>query len=429
MAVRGDSWQRAAVFCSAFAVAIAVLAPTSRAAVEHVIHISVDGLHPTHLQAQINAGLAPHFKRFQDEGAWTNNARTDFSHTITLPNHTSMLTGRPVTLPAGMMGTPHHGYTDNDTPPATETLHNFTTPDWYKASSFDVAHDAGLSTALYASKDKFKIYEQSYNATTGAPHPNGADKIDRFFGPESTPTMQSTLLTEVAANNYDYTFIHYADPDDAGHGFGWGSTQYLTSLVTVNNYLGQVFNLVETDPQFMGNTAIVLSADHGGATGTTGHSTASNSQNYTIPFYVWGAGVAHADLYALNADTRTNPGGGRPDYLAAGQPIRNGDGGNLALSLLGLGPISGSMINSAQNLRVAFPGDYNLDNKVDAADYVAWQKGVGVAAMSGQYATWQANFGYSLGGGGGQGSVPEPAGVVSILLAVFAVMSNRRCGR
>src|SRR5688572_15510973 len=177
-----------------------------------VIHISVDGMRPDFVQSVINAGNAPNFKRFQDEGAWTNNARTDYTHTNTLPNHTSMLTGRPVSLPIGMSGTPHHGYTDNDTPPAAETLHNFTTPDWYKASSFDVAHDAGLSTALYASKDKFKIYEQSYNAANGAPHANGLDKIDAFANPEASATMLSQLLTDLAANHFKYTFIHYADP-------------------------------------------------------------------------------------------------------------------------------------------------------------------------------------------------------------------------
>lgn len=408
----------------------ALFAATSSPAAQYVVHISVDGLHPGHLQTQIDAGLAPHFKRFQDEGAWTHNARTDFSHTITLPNHTSMITGRPVTAPQGMSGTPHHGYTDNGSPPLIRTLHNFTEPDWYKASTFDVAHDAGLSTALFASKSKFAIYDQSYNATTGAPHANGADKIDMFYAPEATSSMQSSLQSNLAANDYRYTFLHYADLDDAGHtslalGGGWGNTLYMNALVTVNNYLGQVFELVETDPELAGRTAIVLSADHGG-TGT-GHGTATNASNYTIPFYVWGAGVANGDLYALNSHSRVNPGDGRPDYNASGQPIRNGDGGNLALSLLGLDAIPGSMINSAQNLRVSLPGDYNLDNVVDAADFVLWRKTAGV---HGDYYSWSTNFGTSLGGGADATgvSVPEPAslGLAALVAAVNVAMLGLR---
>jgi hypothetical protein len=405
---------------------LAILAPTSSESADYVIHVSVDGLHPAHLQTQINAGLAPHFKRFQDEGAWTHNARTDYTHTNTLPNHTSMITGRPVSLPTGMAGTPHHGYTVNIDPPAGETLHNFTAPDWYKASTFDVVHDAGYTTALYASKNKFVIYEQSYNAANGNPHPNGSDKINTYFGPESTASMQSALLSGLAANNFKYTFVHYADLDDAGHGFNWGSAQYLSAIVTVNNYLGQLFNVVDTDPELAGRTAIVLSADHGGVTGTSGHSTATNAQNYTIPFYAWGAGVAHGDLYAFNDGTRTNPPASpataaRPDYNASGQPIRNGDGGNLALSLLGLGPIPGSMINAAQNLRIALPGDFNADNVVDAADYVVWRKGLNTPDMPGQYDAWVANFGTSLSGGAGASNppVPEPTSTLLVLIGAF----------
>ena len=88
-------------------------------AADFVIHISVDGLRPDYMQSVIAAGNAPNFKRFQDEGAWTNNARTDYTHTITLPNHTSMITGRPVSQPAGLPAQTQHGYTDNSDPAVT----------------------------------------------------------------------------------------------------------------------------------------------------------------------------------------------------------------------------------------------------------------------------------------------------------------------
>src|SRR5687768_7844085 len=91
----------------------AALSATAARGAEHVIHISVDGLRPDFLQNLINAGNAPNFKRFQTEGAWTNNARTDYTHTITLPNHTSMVTGRPVSQPAGRPNTLHHGWVTN----------------------------------------------------------------------------------------------------------------------------------------------------------------------------------------------------------------------------------------------------------------------------------------------------------------------------
>jgi hypothetical protein len=323
-------------------------------AADFVIHISVDGLRPDYMQNVINAGNAPNFKRLQDEGAWTNNARTDYTYTITLPNHISMITGRPVSQPSGMANTTHHGYTDNGTPLPEWTLHNqgnLNVP--YKASVFEVAHDAGLSTALYASKSKFVIFDQSYNETTGAAHANGSDKIDTFFAPEITATMQNQLLADITANHFNYTFIHYADTDDIGHTSGWGSAAWQNALTVIDGYLGDVLELVESDAILVGRTAIVLSADHGG-TGT-GHSTATAVTNYTIPFFAWGPGVYHGDLYTINSATRANPGTSRPDYNAIGQPIRNGDGGNLALSLLGLGPIPGSLINTAQNLRVAVP--------------------------------------------------------------------------
>lgn len=320
--------------------------------VEYVIHISVDGLRSDAVTT-LGAGNAPNFFRLRNEGAFTDNARTDAEFTNTLPNHTSMLTGR------GVSGASGHNFTGNGLPAPTTTLH--TTKGSYVASAFDVAHDHGLSTGLYASKDKFVIYEQSYNGTSGAPDStgadNGRDKIDNWVYDSDTAALVTRYLADMAGTPHNYSLLHLRDPDSAGHSSSWDLTPggaYLNAVTTVDGLLGEVLGRVESDPRLDGKTAIVLTADHGGRLGTHGHSPGSDTENYTIPFYVWGPGVAAGtDLYALNLFTRANPGNDQPAAADPDQPIRNADSGNLALGLLGLGPIPGSTVNVNQDLAVA----------------------------------------------------------------------------
>jgi Type I phosphodiesterase / nucleotide pyrophosphatase len=389
-----------------FALSTTVNTPLASAA-EYVIHVSVDGLNAREMQDAIDAGRAPTFKRLEAEAAWTANARTDFTHTITLPDHTCMLTGRPVLKPDGLPESVNHGLTLNDTAHGA-TLQNSGNPHaGYIASVFDVAHEAGLSTGLYVSKDKFVIFADSYSEATGAAGPHGRNKIDSyFFQDDGAPTyaegMNQRFLADMAAHHFSYVFIHYRDTDSAGHAFGWGSTTYRQAIAAVDGYLAAVLHLVETDTVLARHTIVIVSSDHGGL-GTT-HSDPTMPEDFTIPFFVWGAGASAGDLYAINAKTRTDPGESRPDYNAAGQPIRNGDTGNLAMSLLGLGPIPGSLINFRQDLRVALAGDYNHDGKVDAADYTVWRdtkgsktdlradgNGDGTVDQD-DYDVWKANF-------------------------------------
>ena len=103
--------------------------------------------------------------------------------TITLPNHTSMVTGRPVKdRVIGERAVAGHIWTINsDTQP--QNLHE--NRHGYIASTFDVAHDNGLRPALMATKTKFKIYESSYDGSNGAADTvgtdNGRDKIDFYL--------------------------------------------------------------------------------------------------------------------------------------------------------------------------------------------------------------------------------------------------------
>jgi len=322
------------------------------APVSYVIDISVDGLGSSYLKALVDTNQAPNFKRFLTEGAWTYNARDDYDVTVTLPNHVTMVTGR------GIQGTTGHNWTSNVDPGATDTIHK--TKGSYVASAFDVAHDNGLRTGMYATKTKFSLFDQSYNATNGAldlvvPPDNGRDKLDVYYYNSSSTTMTNTFVSAMStASRYNYSFLHYTDLDTAGHGSGWGSTAYNNAIKAVDARLGQIFSLVETDATLKGKTTILLTADHGGK--GTDHSNPAEPLDYTIPFGAWGATVLPGgNLYAMNAGVVVDPGTGRPTYGSPNQPIRNGAIANLTLDLLGLGPVPGSTINSSQLLAVPEP--------------------------------------------------------------------------
>ncbi|WP_168205499.1 alkaline phosphatase family protein [Bythopirellula goksoeyrii] len=420
---------------------------TSFAAVSHVIHISIDGLRGDLLESYINSSPQdfPNFKRFVDEGATTFNGRTDYSNTETLPNHTSMLTGRPVEQPDGVPNTTHHGYLDNGSLSPTSTLHNSGNPNLsYISSTFDIVHDNGLSTALYASKDKFAIYAQSYTASTGAPDTtgadNGRDKIDIHLITPNFISMHNSFLSDMATVGINYSFLHYLLPDGVGHSAGWDSESWNNSVKTMDTYMGDMFDLIETNASLIDDTIIVLTADHGG-TGT-GHGTATDPANYTIPVLVWGAGVAPgADLYSLNPLSRLDPGANRPSYTASAQPIRNGDTGNLALHLLGLGPVAGSTINANQDLVVAsdFEADFDANQSVDSHDLTIWQAGYSIAGGAkvnigdansdgnvdgSDFLVWQRQYGSSLVDT--LTPVPEPSSMILMLLGVICFQQQTK---
>lgn len=331
----------------------------------HVILVSVDGLRADAVTAHSPQEL-PNFYRLRAQGAFTDNARTDYDYSITLPNHMSMLTGRGVTGPAG------HNWTSNKDPRQNQTLHS--NKGAYVASVFDVAHDNGLRTGVYASKSKFVLLDESYNAKNGAPDitgaDNGRDKIDEFLIMEETSDLVPMFVQDMEANPFGFAFVHLNDPDLAGHTNGWTldkESPYMQAVRKVDGLIGEILNMVENDPNLSGNTTIIVTADHGGE--GREHGTANNPADYTVPFYVWGTGAGIGDLYAMNTGVLQNPGTARPDYDAPVQPLRNSSAGNLALSLLSLKPIPNSRIDYAENIRVNnTSGIHMADARTNAAN-------------------------------------------------------------
>jgi predicted AlkP superfamily pyrophosphatase or phosphodiesterase len=298
-----------------------------------VLAISVDGLNPDALTTLGRSG-APSFWRLIDGGASTLNARTDHELTITLPNHTGMLTGRPVT---GASGT---SVTFNDDNGSTlEQVHGA-----YVPSMFDVAHDHGVGTALFAEKDKFAFLVRSWDRNHGAPDDTGADdgpdKLDLAAIAPSTELV-GDVTDALTSGDARLVFWHVAAPDAAGHAAGWLGPAYLAAVRDADTQIGTVLDAITADPELAARTTALLTADHGGPRGVDHHDDAGLEANYRIPFIAWGAGVRRGgDLYALSSGRQdpadASPGGSGP------QPIRNTDLAGVALGVLGLPAIDGA---------------------------------------------------------------------------------------
>lgn len=322
---------------------------------KYVILISCDGLRPDAVEF-LGKKWAPNFYKLINEGAYTHNARTDFDYSITLPNHTCMLTGRGVTGETG------HAWTENSTPKLGQILHR--NKKAYVSSIFDIAHDHGIRTGLFSSKDKFILYDLSYNERSGRPdstgEDNGKDKLDYYHHNDKTEELIKTFTDSFSEKPYGLSMLHLRDPDTSGHAHGWDISSksiYIYAVAKMDWIVGKILEFINSNENLKGKTALILTADHGGRLETKTHLKSDHKLNYTIPFYVWGAGVgAGLELYEINQSTRKNPEETSPKYDSPNhQPIRNGDAGNLALSLLGLPAIDGSTINAKQDLKVQKP--------------------------------------------------------------------------
>ncbi|WP_166389276.1 alkaline phosphatase family protein [Nocardioides ochotonae] len=310
----------------------AVRGPVRPAGVRRrVLAISVDGLAPGVVR-RLGPRGTPTLHRLLRRGASTLEARTAVEMTVTLPNHTSMLTGRRIDARRG-----GHGVTWNDATPRRAIPRDA----WGRRvqSIFTQVHRAGLRTAMFAGKDKFRTFPQTWPRA-----------IDRVLIAEDQGRLVRAARRDLVRGGRAFTFLHLRGPDSAGHREGFGSPAYVAAVREVDRQLRGVLRTVRAHPRLRHEVVVVLTADHGGR-GEAGHDVATHAANYRVPFLVWGRGVARGDLYRLSPGRR-NPGRTHPGYARPRQPVRNGDLANLSADLLGLPAVPGSTIGTRQDLRV-----------------------------------------------------------------------------
>jgi predicted AlkP superfamily pyrophosphatase or phosphodiesterase len=166
-----------------------ILSTPLLAGVDHVIVISIDGGKP----ASILNSKMPVLNSMVAEGGSTFRAKT-IMPSLTLPSHVSMLTG----VSPGV-----HKITWNMWNPLYGSVRVPTV--------FSLAKKSGFSTALFATKDKFK-------------HLQVKDSLDRF-SLEATDAMTAAQLASeyLKESKPKLLFVHLPDSDVAGHAYGWES--------------------------------------------------------------------------------------------------------------------------------------------------------------------------------------------------------------
>jgi predicted AlkP superfamily pyrophosphatase or phosphodiesterase len=250
-----------------FRLAACVVLWTTRLAVlglpraDHVFIVSIDGGKPS----VIAQSEMPTLKRLVAEGAGTWTASTIFP-SVTLPSHTSMLTG---------VGPDKHHVLWNTWKPRKGVV--------CVPTIFAEAKRAGWSTAMFVGKEKFRHLVQ----------PGAVDEFEfRQVGPKKFSTVVSRVVAEGAAryileHKPNLCFIHFSDPDDTGHKYGWGSPQQIEAFGGVDKALAEVVKSIQA-AGISDRSVLIITADHGGHGRTHGRKI---PEDMLIPWIVWGRNV------------------------------------------------------------------------------------------------------------------------------------------
>ena len=219
--------------------------------IRHVIILSIDGLRPQDmLRAQ-----APNLHRLAAEGASTMTAATILP-SVTLPAHASMLTG------------------------VSPSRHRVLWNEWDAERGllsiptiFTVARERGLPTAMVVNKFKLRHLSTAVDVFSHA----------GFTAATAVEAATPLLRQDPPA----ILFLHFADPDSAGHEHGWGSHRYVAAIERCDVALGALLTVVE-EAGFANETLWLVTADHGGLDRTHG---SNHPDDVTIPWITYGPGI------------------------------------------------------------------------------------------------------------------------------------------
>jgi predicted AlkP superfamily pyrophosphatase or phosphodiesterase len=144
---------------------------------------------------------------------------------------------------------------------------------------FEVLAQARKRTAMFYNWEELRDLARpgsvTFSVYRNMKDPGGEDEAVAF-----------EASSELFDSSYDFAFVYFGDTDEAGHGFGWLSEEYLTTAAKADSCVGMVLESLGDDD------IILLTADHGGHDRTHG---TDSPEDTTIPLIFSGVSL-HAPI-------------------------------------------------------------------------------------------------------------------------------------
>jgi arylsulfatase A-like enzyme len=225
---------------------------SAQATADLVVLVSLDGFRPDAVTPEMRG-----MHRLYLQGSSAHVART-IDKSATLPSHASMVSG---------VNPEAHGLNFNAYRPDHAAI--------ARPTVFSVAHAAGLPTAMFVGKAKLK---HLLNKPTDAEFTMGGMNCDKLLK-EALPYLREATSGLV--------FLHFADPDSAGHRYGWMTDEYRAAALKADRCLEQVIDTLAQSGREE-RTLLLVTSDHGGHGKSHGTRLDVDAR---IPWYAWGAGA------------------------------------------------------------------------------------------------------------------------------------------
>ena len=269
---------------------------------KRVLIISEDGLRPDVLTAL----HLPWHESLWRHGSYSWKAQT-IRTASTLPAHAAMLSGMDVDA---------HGLSWNNWQPSRGYIK--------VPTIFAIATAHHLTTAMFVGKWKLR-----HIATPGSV---GVFERPGYYCNKVATAAAAYFVAEKPA----LTFVHFSDPDEAGHAKGWSSEAYRRAVAHSDRCLGILLAALDS-ADLTRDTLILVSADHGGHNHTHSGKLRIDRE---IPWIAHGPGVRegyriHAAITTVDTAATALFALGLPiPQTLVGKPVREifrDGGGDLAL--------------------------------------------------------------------------------------------------